>query len=464
MLSFDDLQQITNAETWDALLGQLEGGSFDAKAKGYDLSLEAVKHELAKDVTSFANSSGGFILLGFATKKSAVHPADEVSALVPFPASAIDLDQYRKVVAAWVDPQIEGLAVEWKAKTRGDALGFGGITVPAQAEGNKPYIVTKTVLDGTRRDMFVAVSFRRGDISQPVSAKDVRQWLKDGRNYQTSTAAQLAEIRAVLDEMRAGTIPSVAPAKSVELAANRMTNILSATGLVNRPHLVLAAYPLTAVQLKTFLSSGRGTITHALENPPTLRDYGWNLQTLDHAKIVEGKYRELTNGDRKVIRLFRDGTLVFTAAADSDFLGFGESLEDFHKEPRLISLAVIEVVYHFCWLYEAVLRDIATPADGIVLRFSLGQMHPGNGKPLYLNPYPVNSRAYGRNEDRHAAPSNHVDQEIEFSTTDFRSAACAYQLVREIFLWFGIEPALIPYAEVVDGVPVLSKTKLLASG
>ena len=72
------------------------------------------------------------------------------------------------------------------------------------------------------------------------------------------------------------------------------------------PRFYLAAEPVERTEIPSlFRSSG---VVEVLRNPPTFRSptVGWDLWTLDEARIVEGRKRVLVNGDRKRLTLFPD--------------------------------------------------------------------------------------------------------------------------------------------------------------
>lgn len=465
MLTFSNLQTIVDGGTWDQLKGQPENDVFDCKKTLYDLSVDGQKQELAKDVSSFANAEGGFLLLGIEVSKSTTHPGDEVATLRPFSRDLLDPKQYVDIVNNWIVPKVEGMTVEWHAEVAGGTHGFGVIRIPPQPEGQKPFVIAKVVLEtGRRRDMLVGFVQRKRDTSQPATPSDVAKWLSDGRNYQTQIETRLDEISARL--AGTGDRRAVAPAEgpSDDEVKERISASVQATGLINRPHYVLAAVPSRGTSASTILESGPNTITWTLENPPVLRYAGWSLETLDNARIVEGRFRQLTNGDRKVLRLYRDGTLVFAAAADSEFLGWGESLDEFKRSPRLVSLALIEVTYLFCLLYAEVLKDLTEMPPRATIRFRLGGMHhAGTAQPVHLNPYAVNTHGFRLNDDVGAAPQDAAEDCVEVDTSAFNSSAVAYRIIEEIYLWFGLEPSHIPYSREVNGNKEINPQAIVAS-
>jgi len=468
MLSLEEVRKIVAGGLWGSLVGQIEGDFFDCKRTAYRLDENRQCEELAKDVSSFANAEGGFILLGFDSKRSATHPADEVTSRRPFDSKYLNAEQYYTLLRDWVLPEIDGLKVQWVPQVPGGAEGFGLIEIPPQKEARKPFVLVRTVQeDGKRRGLLVGYVQRRRDVSQPAAPHEVAQWLRDGRNYQARVETGLADIKAALERIApgGGAAGGTAADESIDPATVevRINDALGVTGLVKRPYYVLAAWPTPTSEPRTILQTGPGTITGLLENPPVLRYAGWSLETLDHAAgVVEGKYRQVTNGDRKVLRLYRDGMLLHAVSAGADFLGWGNP-EQYRQNPRIISLAIIEVTYLFCRFYVEVLKDLPNAPRMISFRICLGKMASATQQPVRLSPFQVSNRLDSFDERQFGASDDSYSREIRVQAQEFDPAAAAYQIVREIYLWFGVEATDIPYTDLDSGKHIISAAKIKGS-
>src|SRR5207302_984144 len=143
--------------------------------------------------------------------------------------------------------------------------------------------------------------------------------------------------------------------QSAALATQLSTAIDTASthGALNqRRSLVIFAQPSGTNKLSSVFSSDRNSIKKQVEQPPILRNSGWTVETLEAAKIIQGEFIRVTNGDRKVLDLYEDGTMVFAVSAGNDFLAWGKRAE-FNINP----LALIEVIYSFVALYFEVIKD-----------------------------------------------------------------------------------------------------------
>ncbi len=245
MLTIDDIRQIVSEGAWQSFMGESESEILDCKKVPYRLDELQEKDELAKDVSSFANAGGGFILLGLETKPSSTHPTDEVCVLRPFGNDRVDPKQYRDILRDWIVPEIEGISVRWVPRSAGASDGFGVLEVPRQAGSRQPFIITRPVQeDGRRRGLFVGFVQRKGAESPPAGPVEIAQWLRDGRNYQERIESRLEQIGTAIEELRSGGVgpggPGGIPPDQVQ---TRVDDALGVTGLVNRPHYVLSAWP-----------------------------------------------------------------------------------------------------------------------------------------------------------------------------------------------------------------------------
>ena len=113
-------------------------------------------------------------------------------------------------------------------------------------------------------------------------------------------------------------------------------------GLKDGRTVSIAAYPNEALELKTIFLSTPDSIRKKLENPPILRYGGWNLRTLDQAKILRGEMIRVGNGKRIIIDLYRDGTMVFAGQGDHQFLAWHDEAKQ-----KINPVALVEILYEF---------------------------------------------------------------------------------------------------------------------
>jgi hypothetical protein len=207
--------------------------------------------------------------------------------------------------------------------------------------------------------------------------------------------------------------------------------------------------PRGSSSFKSFFETG--PIQDLLEKPGELRYAGWDLNTRDNAKIIKGEYLELRNGERKLIRLYEDGSLIVRASAAEEFLGWGRGDAEFRQKPRLNPVAVIEFTYNFVALCAKLVKLLEPIPKTVGIRIEIRNAFLENSK-LYMIPYGTGTVAWHFDDEQYKAPEASMLREIDVSTEELMSRpdAVAYALVEKIYTWFGISTEKIPYVSA-DG-------------
>lgn len=447
-LDFGKLKEIIDARNFSLLVGEVENAYFDCKGEPYAIDKETGKMELAKDVSAFANTTGGFILIGIKTEKSDLHWGDEIKELRPFKQDLVDTTQYENVISSWVFPTLENATVEW-VKTE-EGKGIVVITIPEQSNNAKPFLNYNAIDGKKRKETFFGFTQRRSDTNQPAIITDLQKALRSGFHYENQLSTQLESIELLLkqflDQNKVRTTSGAVNKKITELRAE---SLIEHSDMKNKRLFVISAYSNTRGELKSIFLTSDGSIRKHLENPPTLRRGGWSIETLDRAHINRGEMIQVTNGDKKILGLYLDGTLIFAGLADYSFLAWGGD-----KGNKINSLGLIEVIYNFVNFYRLVLDDFEERPEKITLRVDFLNMHLNNEKG-YLVPDHIGSYAQLFDLEKNEAPDNNGYIEETFVTSNLNIGAVAYSLVRKIYLWFGIEDDKIPYVKDEDGVKII---------
>ncbi len=455
MLDYESISKIVTTLTWDNLLGQIEGDFIDCKREVYDLDPDRNKIELAKDITSFANADGGFILIGIQTQQSQTHFSDEIVSFSPFKANTFNPKKYEDILNQWVYPRLTDVRIEWKAKSKGTDRGFGVITVPPQPDTKKPFLISKSVLaSGKRTDILFGYAERKRDRSEPATLTELHAYVRDGMQYQVNISNRLAAIEARLPVKER---PSHLPPEEL---AERVRNNLEAIGLNTRKHYVLVGYPCEPTELISLFSSSPDSISSVLENPPTIREAAFSPTTSDTAKIIDGKFRRVSNHSRKVVDLYSDGCLIFGCAADEDFLAWGT--KNFEERPKLNIIALVEATYHFCLLYSEVLARLSPKPEQVSFRFEFGNMRPDNERSaVFLVPYRHDALAQRYGDPKYFATKDNFSQELQVLSNAYDPGSVAYMILEHIFRYFGVESDfIVPYSEQIDGKMVISAEQI----
>lgn len=458
ILHNNHLQTVVDTGTFEALIGEVEGAEFECKAQPYRTDSEAGKRELAKDVSAFANASGGFIFIGVKTKQSETRFGDEVEAIRPFSQLLVNTSQYIDITRAWVFPEIADIDISWVATNTNSTLGVVVIKIPRQDMGIGPFLITKTLDDSKHVETVFGYASRKGDKNPPLGVKELQNYLRSGMHYQERIEDQLNSIENLIREgSERVSIVEVQKAKTGQIEA-RITRATEHGNLKDGRLIIVSAQPLVQSELTTIFMSTAGSIRQTLERPPILRRHGWNMETLDQAKIQRGEFIRVTNGSRKVIDLYRDGAMIFAATADENFLAWGKV-----GRVKINPLALIEVIYSFVDLYRMVLADYANSPKNLSFRIDLRNMHLG-GEKSFLSPYSLKSIDQQFGSEALEAPEDNWSTAKTFDASEFDVAAISYDLIREIYLWFGLEQDKIPYTKDVDGIKMIDSSAIASGG
>jgi len=455
--SVKELEKIISSGDFNSLTGKIENGFFECKGQIYDLKKEYSKRELAKDISSFANLNGGYILIGPKTKESKTHFGDEVIKISLINQGLIDPNQYKNVIKDWIYPdEIHGIKIYWKESKSDNNKGIIVIEIPSQKESLKPFLISKIVEEEKKlSEIIFGYAERKGDRSDPKKIKDIYKIMRDGLLYDKNIENRFNNLESVIQPFLKKRREEEQRNKNKDVVNKRVNQILQSHMANNKKMLILVAYPKEKPgELKSLFINEEGSIKRKLEDPPLnagkVRYGGWSLETLDRGRIIEGQFVRVQNGDRKTIDLCQDGTLIFTGLADERFLA--RASED---GLRINSIALIELVYNFISFYREVINDLTIKPSIISVEFKFLNMHL-DGKKTYLTEGPIDA-LFG--DEKHEAPQDNYSLEtpIDFNAQDFevgKTAEIAYKVVEKIYLWFGIplDRGNIPYTKIENSV------------
>lgn len=232
--------------------------------------------------------------------------------------------------------------------------------------------------------------------------------------------------------------------------------------MTNNPHFIYAMAPRGTSSFKNFFEAG--PIRELLEKPGELRYAGWDLNTLDQARIVKGEFLELRNGERKLIRLYEDGSLIVRADASESFLGWGRGEVDFKQKPRLNPVAVIEFTYNFVNLCSKLAKLLQPSPKTVGIRVEIRNAFFENSK-LYMIPYGIGTYAWHFDDEQYKAQEASMVREIDVSVDELTSRPdiVAYSLVQKIYTWFGISSEKIPYVSAEGEKKFVDPQKIISS-
>ncbi len=130
-------------------MGCKEDQWFDAKrAPGYDLNNASGRFELAKDVSSFANAEGGYLIIGLSTSARDAEQTEAVAELDLFPEAEFNAGAIRGVLREYLYPELKELDVKWVEASHLAGQGVGVIFVPPSPEHDRRFVLMKKEIEG----------------------------------------------------------------------------------------------------------------------------------------------------------------------------------------------------------------------------------------------------------------------------------------------------------------------------
>jgi len=184
-------------------------------------------------------------------------------------------------------------------------------------------------------------------------------------------------------------------------------------------------------------------VRQLLERPPSTRPNGWNLETLDQARIVEGRLLTVSNGDRKELNLYPDGAFVAYGSVE-EFLGWREG--SFADNPKVNPLALIEFTYNFVSFYSDLLQFLSPRPAALGFRCGFRNAIPSQG-PVYLPSGEIGGLAFYSGQE-YRAPRSEVDFDLAVAVNGAVIVGeVSFELLVRLYTWFGHEIEHIPYTD-----------------
>jgi len=197
---------LVRASRSELLIGMHESDWLEVKSAPYRLDEPTEEIELAKDVAAMANSRGGMILLGAKAKKLPEY--EEVHAINRCRLADVSPRRYRNLIRRRVYPEVRGFDVELIAD--GSAgMGVVLLAIPAQDEGQKPFVVHGALVGGKVRGAFIGIPRRVGDNTVFVDPQTLHARLRAGERALADTGgSEVSALRTQVVEVRDTSVPA----------------------------------------------------------------------------------------------------------------------------------------------------------------------------------------------------------------------------------------------------------------
>lgn len=182
-------------------------------------------------------------------------------------------------------------------------------------------------------------------------------------------------------------------------------------------------------QVKEIFAGSDSKLIKYIENPISFRNMGWDMKTLGRAVPVAGEYLQITNGDRKIIRIYRDGQIVF--AASEDFFGHGVKIEgeETDKIFRFNSMASAELISNFINFSLEIAKYLGKNPSGLIFKIRIFNPKRKQLELISINMF--HDKLGGLSLDL-------ADREIYLSTENQSPEKIAYYIWAEFNYLFGI--------------------------
>jgi hypothetical protein len=448
-LTLEEVKAVLTTGNFSELIGLVENEWLECKAAPYQLQHEHQKQELGKDVSALANAGGGIILIGVRTEQDATHFGDEIVEIRPFDRALANPKQYQDVLTSRLYPSLWEVKIEWFESATEAPKGICAIIIPNQPPEQTPYLLRQTLDAGGKFTDFVfGYIERRRANADHLSVQELHALIREGRRVE-SINHRLENIEATLgDYIRQETKLST-EAELWNLLQERMSSALVETELSGKPAFSLGAIPMERVQVDDLFKSRDSEVVHLLEFPPSLRRGGFNLHADHTARIVRGQLRRNAIREDRSLELWRDGTLVATTSANEEGLCWAPNRNN-TQTLKINPIAPIEYVYLFVQLSKLVLEKTNPQFETIGYRLEL--RNPDHvHRPIILTPGSLNSFEWRNERGVRVAPGQSFEATVKWEETPLQPEIIAFQLVCEVYRWFGIDDSDIPYKREIDG-------------
>jgi predicted HTH transcriptional regulator len=217
-LDLGDLDDIARNGDFGRLIGEVEDQFFDVKSQPYGFDENVAKREFAKDVSAFANAGGGYIFVGFSTKKTNVQSVEEVEEARPIDCSRFDGDQHHKVLEEWLYPR-PSVDIRWTQFGTDQTKGIGVIAVPPQDERLEPFLIKRAQEGNKSTELMIGYAQRRPGRTEVRRIEEIHQALRTGLNFERELLGRFVGVESGitrLESMIGHLFGATAQAESIE--------------------------------------------------------------------------------------------------------------------------------------------------------------------------------------------------------------------------------------------------------
>lgn len=359
-----EIKDLIAAGDTAAFIGLQETAFFEVRDQRYDTStqdrvkLEKAKQTFATDVSTIANTGGGYILIGFITDTPGGTRIEYIKSVSGVKRELVDLDALRDILREHTVPRITLESLKHGFIGEGNKSIFWLEIPDAKATGQYPVLIRKARW-GVDDDEFLkgemfGLYHRDGAENLIESAEQIQQVLavasQKDVDPQAIAIARYQELSEKIDRLAGLSVPTPKVDLHelvegyIEQAKNGMANDL---GLF-----YIFAKPTKQANFRNFWDDDfhGDNLYHYIKNPPTLRRMGWGLEVAGgEMPAPMGSAWEIRNGNRKFLQVTASSD-VFGAISIDEILNWGTDKylpNDSSVDTLINEVALIEYIYNF---------------------------------------------------------------------------------------------------------------------
>jgi hypothetical protein len=234
----------------------------------------------------------------------------------------------------------------------------------------------------------------------------------------------------------------------------RIDQALAAVGFEGKPSFGLSAAPDRSVDVPQIVESEDNEITRLIQKPPTLRPHGFDLEVGEIPILAsKGRMRRANRSGYKLLELWRDGCVVFIADG-AEFLC--RSRKGPLETPLSVNpLVLAESALLFCKLAQEIYSRSIPRTRSAQYLIEFRNLDVGRVKPV-LRPEELGEWFFSGGKEGETGGDRLTITADPTQDPDIT----AFQLISEVYVWFGIEKDRIPYTTTRDGERRIDSDKI----
>ena len=220
-----NILEIIDKKDFSKFINMKENQYFEAKnSNPYDFDDPNDRYELAKDVSSFANMEGGYLIIGLKTKPLDSEKTDIVTSLDLIKKVGSETGKFSGIIKEYIYPQIDGLEIKWVEDKLNPGQGIVYIFIPKQKDDKKLFLVKNIIEEGKKlKEIVFGIAQRDISSNQPLTITQLHNKIKYGMS---TNSVKLRRIEEKIDVVIKSSAKKEEKAQD-KLLEKRISNIIN---------------------------------------------------------------------------------------------------------------------------------------------------------------------------------------------------------------------------------------------